>query len=456
MMTLTDWQKAILDAGELYVVGGAVRDDLLGVTADDPEVDYLVRMIPPDRLERLLERFGGFELVGKSFGVYKFRPRDSAQVFDIAFPRRERSLGPGHKEFDVDWDWQLDIEKDLARRDFTVNAIARDLRDGRIIDPHGGRLDLENRILRMIFPRAFDEDPLRILRGVRFSWAMGLAVDPDTLEAMRVGSELLDTLSAERIQDELTKMLTRCDLPGGAFQAMHDIGALKKILPELDRCAGVTQNEYHIDDVFVHSLKTCDFAPRRDLAVRWAALLHDVGKVDSKRTITDEKLGDRVVFYGHQILSAETAARVLKRLRYPNDFVKRCENLVRHHMFNYEPAWKPATVRRFIQRVGSDNLGDLFALRRADAASRGAGEKSEGLEELESRIRAELDARHGTSIADLAVDGRDVMRECGLSGGPGVGRALNELLEAVLEEPELNDRETLLGMLKRRERGTDG
>jgi tRNA nucleotidyltransferase (CCA-adding enzyme) len=454
-MTLSDWQKAILDAGELYVVGGAVRDDLLGVTADDPEVDYLVRMIPPDRLEELLERFGRVELVGKSFGVYKFRPRDSAEVFDIAFPRRERSLGPGHREFDVDWDWQLDIEKDLARRDFTINAIARDLRDGRIVDPHGGRRDLENRLLRMMFPRAFDEDPLRILRGIRFSVAMGLSVDPETLGAMRSGSQLLDTLSAERVQEELTKTLKRCDRPSGAFQTMHDIGALEKILPELDRCAGVTQNEFHIDDVFVHSLKTCDFAPRSNLAVRWAALLHDVGKVDSKKTVSDEKLGDRVVFYGHQMLSAETAVRVLRRLRYANDFVKHCENLIRHHMFDYEPAWKPSTVRRFIRRVGVDNLEDLFALRRADAASRGPGEKSEGLEELESRIRIELDARHGTSIGDLAVDGRDVMQACGLSGGPGVGRALNELLEAVLEDPELNDRETLLGMLKQRGRGTD-
>lgn len=449
-MTTTEWQRAVLDAGDLYCVGGSVRDELMGVAPEDPEVDYLVRGVAPPDLETTLRRFGSLELVGKSFGVYKFTPKDTGKTCDIAYPRRERSLGPGHRDFAVDWDWRLEVEADLERRDFTVNAMARDLRDGRLIDPHGGRRDLEARVLRMMFPRAFQEDPLRILRGIRFSVHLGLAVDPATLRAMREGAPLLGTLSAERVQEELTRILTRCDRPSGAFFMMRDVHALERILPELDRCAGVEQNEYHPDDVFVHSVKTCDAAPRDNLVVRWAALLHDVGKVDRKRTVRDERLGDRVVFYGHQTVSAEVAVVVLRRLRYSNAVVHGCAHLIRLHMFNYEPAWKASTVRRFIRRAGEENLGDLFDLRRADAASRDPQMGARGLEELEARIRDELDARHTTRVEDLAVDGRDVIREAGVKAGPEVGRVLGELLEAVLEDPQLNDRETLLAMIRGR------
>jgi len=449
-VTLPGWQKAILDKGELYRVGGAVRDELLRVTAEDQEVDYLVRGIPPEDLEQVLGRFGSVELVGKSFGVLKFSPKQSGLTIDIAYPRREWSVGPGHRDFTVEWDWQLEVEKDLYRRDFTINALARDVRDDRLIDPCNGRRDLDDRILRMMFPEAFGEDPLRILRGVRFAVRFGFTVEPTTREAMKIGAPLLDTLSAERVQEELTKTLTQCERPSGAFLMMREIGALGRVLPELDRCAGVDQNEYHPDDVFVHSIKTCDCAPQDNLAVRWAALLHDLGKVDMKRTVSDEKLGDRVVFYGHQFVSADTAARILKRLRYSNAFVKKCEHLIRHHMFNYETAWKASTVRRFIRRIGEENLADLFALRRADAESRDPESGAKGLEELERRIRLELDSRHSTRIEDLAVDGRDVIREGGVEAGPEVGIILAELLEAVLEEPELNDRETLLEMVRRR------
>jgi tRNA nucleotidyltransferase (CCA-adding enzyme) len=454
-VTRPAWQEAVLDEGELFRVGGAVRDELLGIAAAEADVDYLVRGIPPEELEAILCRFGSLQLVGKSFGVYKFTSRETGKTYDIAYPRRERSLGPGHREFAVDWDWELEVEEDLWRRDFTINAMARDVRDGRLVDPAGGRRDAERRVLRMVFPAAFEEDPLRILRGVRFAVRFALVVDPKTREAMRDGATLLESLSAERVQEELTGVLTQSDRPSGAFVMMREIDVLRIILPELDRCAGVEQNEYHPDDVFVHSIKTCDCAPRNELALRWAALLHDVGKVDMKRTIADEKLGDRVVFYGHQFVSADVAVRVLRRLRYSNSLVKKCENLIRHHMFNYESAWRDSTVRRFIRRVGRENLDDLFALRRADAASRGLEAEAQGLEELERRIRGELESRHTLRVADLAVNGRDVIRECGLSPGPAVGRVLAELLEAVLEEPELNERGALLDLLRRR-RGAQG
>lgn len=440
------WQEEIINEGELYRVGGAVRDELLGRAGPRHDTDYLVRGLTPEKLETILKRHGRVELVGKMFGVYKFVPAGGAEQYDIAFPRTEKSSGPGHRDFDVDWDWRLDVETDLGRRDFTINAMARDVRDNRLIDPHGGGQDLERAVVRMLFRNTFVEDPLRILRGVRFAVQLGMTIEENTWAEMSAGVSLLDSLSAERVQDELTRILTGCDKPGDAFVRLREMGALAHILPELDRCAGVEQNEYHPDDVFVHSLRTCDHAPRHNLTVRWAALLHDVGKVDTKHTVDDEKLGERVVFYGHQNVSADVASTILHRLRYSNEFVHRCVNLIRFHMFNYEPGWRAATVRRFIRRVGEENLEDLFLLRKADAKSRG---RVDDLSALRDRIRAELEQRNAITLSDLAVDGRDVMRECGIAAGPDIGRILSELLELVLEEPSLNNREGLLARVRK-------
>lgn len=449
-VTSSDWQQKILDRGELYRVGGVVREQLLGITRGVQDTDFLVRGISPDDLENILGKLGKLVLVGKSFGVYKFTPSGSQSVFDIVFPRRERSFGPGHREFEVDWDWHMDVTEDLGRRDFTINAIAQDVRTGRLIDPVGGIEDLKTHTLRMVFPQAFSEDPLRILRGLRFQTRFGLEVEEKTREAMTASVSLLSTLSAERVQEEMTKLLTQCNRPSNAFQIMHEIGALRVVLPELDRCAGVSQNEYHPDDVFTHSIRTCDVVPTDNLPVRWAALLHDVGKVDRKRTVADQKLGERVVFYGHQAVSAQAAVKILRRLRYRNALVKKCEVLVAHHMFDYDSEWKDSTVRRFIRRVGKENLEDLFVLREADVKSRDPKAPMKDLREIRERVARELRERHTIGIAELRVDGHDVIHICGVKAGPVVGEILSDLLEIVIEKPEMNDRSRLLEWLKER------
>ncbi len=449
MTTLPDWQNDLLTCGELYRVGGSVRDELLGLQAVQ-DTDYLVRGLPPERLEEILGKYGKLVLVGRAFGVYKFAPRGTSEAFDIAFPRRERSLGPGHREFSVNWDWRMDVVDDLKRRDFTINAMARSVRDGLLVDPLRGQEDLDSRLLRMIFPAAFVEDPLRILRGIRFACRFGLTVERETWKTMIQSAPLMDTLSAERVQAELTGILVQCHRPSGAFGMMRETGVLARVLPEIDRCAGVSQNEYHPDDVFIHSVKTCDQVPRNNLVVRWAALLHDIGKVDRRQMVHDEKLGDRVVFYGHQAASAEAAVGVLRRLRYRNALIKKCEILVRHHMFNYNPAWKPATVRRFIRQVGEANLEDLFLLREADVRSRDPESQFDDLRELRGRVSEELAERAVLKVSDLAVDGEDVKRLCGLEPGPVVGKILGNVLEAVLEEPGLNERDRLLEWIKER------
>lgn len=440
------WQQDVIDNAELYRVGGSVRDRVLGRT-DVVDTDYLVRGIEPSRLEAILARHGKVALVGKVFGVYHYSPHGEPPC-DIAFPRVEQSTGPGHRDFSIQTDWRLPVEEDLRRRDFTINAMAERVPDGRLLDPFGGVADLRAKRLRMIFPRAFTEDPLRILRGARFAARFALAPDEATAAAMRDAGPLLATVSAERVQDEFSKLLTQCDGPSVGFEMLRQSNGLGAVFPELDRSSGVTQNEYHPDDVYWHTLKVCDAAPRGSLLVRWAGLLHDLGKVDTRQVLHDAA-GPRVVFYGHEVTGAEIAVRVLERLRYPKAFVQRCERLVREHMFRYESAWKPATIRRFMARVGLVHLDDLFALREADCRSRDLVDEIAALGELRERVAAELRMRSGVHIDDLEVDGEDIMRELEIGPGPEVGRVLEQLLERVLDMPELNRREELLKLVRK-------
>ncbi len=443
-MTLPAWQGDILATGELYRVGGAVRDRLLDIEVADS--DFLVRGISAGALEELLTRHGAWSRVGKAFGVYKFTPRGGATV-DIVFPRTETSVGVGHRDFEVRFDETLPVEADLARRDFTINAIAERIPDGRVIDPFHGRQDLEARALRMIFPRAFDEDPLRILRGARFAARFELRLDGPTRAAMTAAAGLLSTVSPERVQDEVSKMLIQCQRPSRALDALHQTGSLVTWFPELERCAGVVQNEYHPDDVYWHTLKTCDCAPRERLVVRWAALLHDLGKVDTRLVVTENGEA-RVVFYGHEVVGAELAERVLTRLRYSNEVVSSCRHLVREHMYHYEASWKAATVRRFMRRIGDDAIDDLLALREADCRSRDLAGEIADLEQLRARIDHERRARATLTVRDLAVDGNDVVRETGKRPGPEVGSVLQQLLEKVTDDPAENTRERLLEILR--------
>jgi tRNA nucleotidyltransferase (CCA-adding enzyme) len=448
-MPMEDWQKEITERGELYRVGGVVRDTLMGTPSIDKDADYLVRGVAPGELEEILGRYGRVAFVGRSFGVYKFKPHSGGREADIAYPRTEVSTGPGHRDFDVRWDWTLPVESDLGRRDFTINAIAQDVSDGRLIDPCGGSKDIEDRVLRMVFPHAFRDDPLRILRGIRFAARFSLRIEKTTEEAMIASADLVETLSPERVQEEFTKLFSQCEYPSEGLSTMQRTGVLARLVPELDRAYGVSQNEFHTDDVFWHSLKSCDAAPPQNLVVRWAALLHDLGKVDCKRVLHEEG-GERIVFYGHESVSAAFAKNVLGRLRYSNDIIERCSHLVENHMFLYRPEWNQSTVRRFIRRVGPGSLDDLFALREADCLSRGLTDELANLEALRARVRGELREANALKLSDLAVSGEDIKAVLGVAEGPAVGRVLQELLEIVLDDPSLNTREALLEIVRKR------
>jgi tRNA nucleotidyltransferase (CCA-adding enzyme) len=435
------WERELLAECDLYLVGGTVRDMLLGVSGRSLDEDYVAAGIEFDRLVAILERFGSASLVGRSFGVIKFAPSGGKSA-DISLPRTEFSTGRGHRDFDVRFDPNIPVEEDLVRRDFTMNSMALHVGSGRLVDPLGGAADVEDRLLRMNGPDSFGEDPLRILRGVQFLARFELELVGKTLERMRRDRELLSTVSNERIREELNKMLTLAEKPSIGFEFMHETGILEFVLPELEETHGVEQNEFHGDDLFTHSIRSCD-AARPTLVSRWSALLHDLGKKKMKQVIDG-----RVVFYRHEAESAEIAGEVLERLLFPGDFTRRVVHLVKHHMFLITDRYSDGAVRRFIARVGKENLGELFELRRADALSRGDMDVEVGLAYMKGRVDAVLESDAAFKREDLAVNGSDVMRILGIEGGRKVGEVLQRLLEMVLENPELNTRDSLTGILK--------
>ncbi len=434
------WERRLLEECDLYLVGGVVRDLLMGKHVRPADEDYIALGIGMDTLVSILETLGTASLVGKSFGVIKFSPKKNI-VVDISLPRTEFSTGPGHRDFEVSFDPSLGIEDDLVRRDFTINSMAFHLGSRRLVDPLGGRVDLERHVLRMNRPGSFREDPLRILRGVQFMARFGLAAEEGTGRIIRNDAPLLANVSPERVREELNKMMLLAERPGDGFVFMHETGILKYVLPELEDTHGIEQNEFHPDDIFHHSIRSCNEASPGLLA-RWSALLHDLGKKEKKR----EHAG-RIVFYRHEEESAAIAGRVLSRFRFPNDFRESVVHLVRNHMYNVSTDWSDSAIRRYISRVGVENIGEMFALRMADARSRGDTTMDEEIERVRKRIDEIIESDAAFKRTDLAVDGKDVMDALGLEEGSGVGRILGDLLEMVLEDPSLNTREKLLGII---------
>ena len=435
----------VVPPGGLYAVGGRVRDEvrssLDGSVCVAKDLDYVVTGIELDDLVERLRLVGTADVVGASFAVVKVGV--GGTTVDVALARRERSSGTGHREFTIEAGAHVTLEDDLARRDFRMNMLARRVSDGALVDPYGGVADIEARRIDLLRPEAFDEDPLRMLRACQFAARFDYTIAAGTLEAMRAAAPLVVTVSAERVRDELTKFLAVAERPSSGIEWMRAGGVLPYVLPELAEGIGVEQNEFHAYDVYRHNLETLDAAPPGDLVVRLAALLHDVGKPRTK---------DGAHFYRHEIVGAEMAAEMLGRLRLPNDVIEAVTRLVRHHMYAADPAQEPKTLRRFIRRIGSDLLGEQFALRAADIAGSGLPKRGSENETFEELVWAVVAEKPPLSVRDLAVSGRDVIERLvtagrlrsGSRGGPIVGDVLSALLERVTDEPGRNERRLLL------------
>jgi putative nucleotidyltransferase with HDIG domain len=305
-----------------------------------------------------------------------------------------------------------------------------------LLDPYDGRLDVRRRILRAVGDPAarFQEDALRMVRAARLAATLDFSVDPETLDGIRAGAPLVRHLSGERLAAELGFLLA-ADRPSVGLKLAADASLLEGISPELAAQRGVPQNKVDGEDLWDHTLRSVDAASAGRPIVRLAVLLHDIGK---PATLSDGH------FHGHDRVGAELAATFLERLRYPRDVIGRVALLVRHHMFLYEPAWSDTAVRRFIGKVGAAALEELFLVREADNVGSGRAANAGHLDELRTRIDAELAAGVPLARGDLAVDGADLRSELGLKPGPLIGRILAELLDRVITDPALNDRPTLL------------
>ena len=436
--------QTICQSGKVYEVGGVVRDRLLGIDTSPKDRDYLVTGIPYEELTRLLKPHGRVELVGKSFGVIKFTQfRDGQPItIDIALPRKEHSTGVGHKDFDVNFDPNLSVEEDLARRDFTINAMALSLADKTIVDPLDGQKDLAARTLRMTSAKSFEEDPLRMLRAVQFAARFEFQIEPGTFAAMKKHAALIQSVSAERIGEELNKLLLLAAKPSIGFRLLHQSGLLKFIMPELDLCVGVDQpGPYHKYDVFEHTLHVIDAAPAR-LRVRLAAVFHDIRKPQAKRPAPE----NRTTFYGHEVTGARAGVEIMKRLRYPQNVTDEVATLVERHMFTTDVTDKG--LRRLVKRVGVDLIFDLLDLRRADVAGQGMGGKTDDVDQFEQAIRDELAKKPPFGYSDLAINGTDLMEMFSIPPGPVVGKILAYLMDRALDDPQINSRERLVDLAR--------
>ena len=413
----------------LYIVGGAVRDHFLGRKNTDydfatdampKEVMSLFRTVIPTGIKH-----GTVTVIfeGHHYEVTTFRV--DGDYTDMRHPETVSFV--------------RSLPEDLKRRDFTINALAVNAFSGELIDLHEGRQDLALKIIRAIGNpnQRFQEDALRIMRACRFSSQLDFTIEHETAAAMKLLSANLLKVSGERIKDEFFKILAS-KTPSVGILNMDECRALEVVLPELVICKGVLQKGMHRHDVFHHSLASCDAAPSTKPLVRLAALLHDIGKVETKSVDSD----DTITFYQHEYVSERLARNILNRLKCSNEERETVANLIRNHMFHYTPDWTDGAVRRFINRVGKEHIADVFDLRMADQVGIFGGCEPRSLNELSDRIHTVLAQNNALSVKDLAINGNELAR-MGIPKGPVMGLILKELLETVLDDPSQNSYDRL-------------
>lgn len=423
-----------------WIVGGCVRDLLRAAPVADWDVATSAR---PEEVKRAFRRVIPTGIQHGTVTVH-LDERDGGGTYEVTTLRGETTYSDGRRPDSVVF--VDDIVEDLARRDFTVNAIALDpLREGddAIVDPWGGREDLRRHLLRAVgdASQRFAEDGLRALRAARFVATLEMQLDPATAAAIRPALDTYRKVSAERVRDEWIKAM-KAKRPSRAFDVMREHGLLEVSAPELLPQVGCTQNKWHRYDVWGHAMACVD-ACRGDAILRLSAFVHDIGKPQT-RAFSDKT--QDYTFYDHERVGAEIVEPLLARLRFSNDERTRIAHLVRHHLVCYDESWSDAAVRRWIRRIGVERLEDLYALNEADLRGKDRDKEPElaPLEELKARVAAILAKGEALSTRDLAVGGRELMQQLGMKPGPKLGLLLDKLLEEVLEEPSRNDAVQLL------------
>jgi len=420
---------------QAYFVGGCVRDLFL---EREPKDWDIATDASPFEIQKLFPE----SIYENKFGTVAVKTDSKDERLKIVEVTTFRLEGEyTDKRHPDEIKFAKSIEQDLARRDFTINAIALECQNLKIIDPYKGRKDLKEKIIKTVGDpeKRFSEDALRLMRAVRLAVELDFKIESKTAQAIKEKALFLELIAKERIRDELIKILMT-PLAAKGIELLEDLGLLQFIIPELREGIGCTQNKHHIYTVFEHNIRALNYAASKNysLEVRLASLLHDVGK---PRTKAGE--GPDSTFYNHEIVGAKMTALILNRLKFPKEIVEKVTHLVRYHLFYYNVGEvTEAGVRRFIRRVGFENIADLLKVREADRIGSGVP-KAVPYKLRHLLFMIEKVKRDPIQPKMLLVKGDDVMRILKIEAGPKVGQILSILLEEVLDDPAKNKKEYL-------------
>ena len=420
---------------QIYIVGGAVRDILMKKEIHD--WDFTTDAKPEEILKLFPHGFydNKFGTVGVLVGK---------EIFEITTMRKEGIYKDSRHPVEISWTNK--IAEDLARRDFTINAIA--VSDQEIVDPYKGQHDIENGIVRAVGEpsKRFQEDALRLIRAIRIATQLKFKIEEETFQAIKINAHLIENIAWERIRDEFFKILESENSYAGVVK-LRESGLLEIILPELEKCFGIIQEGPKHDrvyDIGEHSLLALKFTPSSNPLVKLASLLHDVGKVTTVKKAAD----GNVTFFNHDLEGGKIILKIAKRFNLSKKQTDKIYNLVRWHMFSVSEEQTDSAIRRFIKNVGLENIEDIMAVRVGDRLGGGTQtETSWRIERFKERIKEVL--KKPFSISDLKINGKNVMKELNIKPGPKVGEILQKLFEEVLEDSSKNNKEYLLELTKK-------
>ncbi len=441
MMVIAVLQGASYEA---YLVGGCVRDILMGVKPKDYDIttnaipEQIISLFPKTFYENSYGTVG-VVTCGEELGTVC--SDESVKIVEVTPYRLESTYSDNRHPDSVKW--SKNLHDDLSRRDFTVNAIAYNPVTHEIVDPYNGRNDIENKTIRAVGEAdvRFGEDALRLMRAVRFMSQLDFDIETVTRESVQKNATLLDNISRERVRDEFVKLIMT-DFPMRGLVMMKELGLLEYTVPELLRGVGVSQNQAHMYDVWEHNIRTLQHAADKKwpLHVRLSAIFHDISKPETKRFSKEKNV---ITFYGHDVVGARVTREIMERLKFPNELIERVSMFVRWHMFFSDTEQITlSAVRRLISNVGKDSIWDLIDLRICDRVGTGRPkEEPYRLRMYESMVEQAL--KDPITLKMLKTDGKRIMDVTQETPGPKIGFILHSLFDEVLEDPLKNTEEYL-------------
>ena len=421
---------------EAYIIGGSVRDLLIKREVKDWDITTNAK--PEEILKIFPDSF--YENDFGTVGVKIKKEETTTNVVEITTYRTESKYSDKRHPDKIKF--AENLEEDLSRRDFTVNALALKIKKNsfEVVDFFNGQKDLKDKIICAVGNAGdrFSEDALRMMRAVRFYAELDFSIEEKTLEAIKKNSQLIKYISTERIKDELMRIIIS-DNPAKGIDMLQKTGLLAHVMPELEKGVGVAQNRHHIYTIYKHSLLALEYCPSKNISVRLAALLHDIAKPQTKRGE-----GVYATFYNHDHVGARMAEKILSRLKFPKEIIEKVKLLVDNHMFYYNPdEVGESSVRKLIKKVGLENIKDLIDLRISDRLGSGTPKaKPYKLRHLEYMI--DKVSHDAVSVKMLKINGNDLMKELKITPGPKIGAILEVLLSEVIEDADKNKRKYLL------------